>query len=187
MSPLRAFTLAAAIASACGTPDPATALRGDLDALRSEIGDLRGEVAELGDDMPELVRGPEHDRLRKIHHGRPTMPAQPGEPLQIILDPQTSATLTDASGPDLQHLARAIPHHDNAGQMDGFRLSGIKKGSLMHAIGLRSGDVVHEVDGQPLRGPADAARLSEALATQRRVTLDLSRRGSRHTLTIEHP
>lgn len=68
----------------------------------------------------------------------------------------------------------------------GYRLYGIRSGSLTHAIGLRSGDTVRAIDGTPAN---DVGALLELAERWRRgvpgsVRVELERRGERRTLEL---
>lgn len=54
----------------------------------------------------------------------------------------------------------ALPTMD----LSGIKVSGFLKGCLLPKFGLRSGDVVEMVNGQPLATPADVMEIGERLA-----------------------
>jgi hypothetical protein len=83
----------------------------------------------------------------------------------------------------LAQTGRAIPHRDAAGEIDGFRISGIRRGSIPEGLGLRNGDVVHAVNGKPLVGMEAASQALSVLQSADRVVVDLSRRGEPLRLT----
>ncbi len=68
-------------------------------------------------------------------------------------------------------------------QAAGYRLDGIRSGSMFSAIGIRNGDVIRAVNGQTVDSPARAMQLYESLLTQGRVELEVQRQGRRQTLT----
>ncbi|MGH7934166.1 MAG: type II secretion system protein GspC [Candidatus Binataceae bacterium] len=72
---------------------------------------------------------------------------------------------------------RAVPNFEN-GASDGFRLSEIQPGSVFAEIGLRDGDVLTAVSGQPVRDPAKAMELLGSLRDQRTITLNVMRNGA---------
>lgn len=72
---------------------------------------------------------------------------------------------------------RAVPNFEN-GTSNGFRLSEIQPGSIFQEIGLRDGDVLTEVSGQPVRDPAKAMELLGSLRDQRSITLNVMRDGA---------
>ncbi|MCO4748198.1 MAG: hypothetical protein KC912_25615, partial [Proteobacteria bacterium] len=50
----------------------------------------------------------------------------------------------------LGRMGRAIPHRGPDGQIDGYRLSGIRRNSLGEKLGIRNGDIIHAANGQAL-------------------------------------
>ncbi len=67
----------------------------------------------------------------------------------------------------------------------GFKLAGIRRGSLAHEIGLRNGDVLTEVGGKPLESLDDAFALIPLLRSASNVHVTLSRKGKPITHEIE--
>jgi general secretion pathway protein C len=78
--------------------------------------------------------------------------------------------------------ARIIPHYKD-GKAGGFKLVGIRPGSLYSHIGIRSGDVVKGVNGMELNSPTKALQIYEKLKTVGEITVDIERRGQKRTLT----
>lgn len=78
--------------------------------------------------------------------------------------------------------ARIIPHYKD-GKSDGFKLVGIRPGSLYSFIGVRSGDVIRRVNGEELNNPSKALALYEKLRTTSNVVVDIERRGTPMSLT----
>jgi len=67
----------------------------------------------------------------------------------------------------------------------GFKLAGIRRGTLAHEIGLRNGDVLTEVGGKPLESLDDAFALIPLLRSASNVHVTLSRKGKPITHEIE--
>ena len=85
---------------------------------------------------------------------------------------------------DLNRLgsqARIIPHY-KSGKADGFKLVGIRPGSLYTYIGIRSGDVIRRVNGEEISSPTKALALYDKLRTTSQVSIDIERRGKPKTL-----
>jgi hypothetical protein len=84
--------------------------------------------------------------------------------------------------------ARVIPNYDKeSGTYKGFKLIGVRPNSLYRAIGIRSGDVIKQINGEELSSPGKALELFTKLQTSSGITLDIDRRGKSHTMnyTIE--
>jgi general secretion pathway protein C len=77
--------------------------------------------------------------------------------------------------------AVAVPHFvDAAGgrRMDGFQITQVKPGGIAEQVGLRDGDVVVDVDGQPLDSMAAAMLLVARAPSLTNARLSVSRGGT---------
>lgn len=79
-------------------------------------------------------------------------------------------------------MARARPHKDADGNQDGFRLSGIRRSKLPYKLGIKNGDVVHSVNGQPLTSMAEAMSAYGSLSATQNFSFEITRRGQRMKL-----
>ncbi len=98
-----------------------------------------------------------------------------------------SSVLEEALG-NVEMLAtqmRAVPHKGADGQIDGYRISSIRKGSLFDKLGIKNGDVVHGVNGQPLTSAEGALATYQALKNERSFSFDFTRKSQRQTLSYE--
>lgn len=81
--------------------------------------------------------------------------------------------------------ARIIPNYDrDSGTYRGFKLVGIKPGSIYRAIGLRSGDIVVQVNGEELSSPGKAMEVFNQLSGVVKVVILLLRQGKPFELPI---
>ena len=76
----------------------------------------------------------------------------------------------------LSRQARVIPHY-RGGKPKGFKLVGVRPGSLYSHIGVRSGDILKSVNGEGITSPTKALELFEKLKSSDSVTVELERRG----------
>ncbi|MFP4032564.1 MAG: type II secretion system protein GspC [Desulfococcaceae bacterium] len=76
----------------------------------------------------------------------------------------------------LMKQARIRPHFRN-GKPDGLTLSRIRRGSIFGQLGLRSGDIIQGVNGQPVRTVDDALSFYQGLKSSDQVSLEIRRRG----------
>jgi len=82
--------------------------------------------------------------------------------------------------------ARVIPNYDReSGTYKGFKLIGVRPNSLYRAIGIRSGDVISQINGEELSSPGKALELFNKLQNSNDISLDLMRRGKQQTLTYK--
>lgn len=80
---------------------------------------------------------------------------------------------------------RAVPHKDASGNVDGFRLSAIRKGSVFDKLGIKNGDVVHAVNGTALTSTEGALSTYQTLKNERNFTFDITRRNQRQSMEYE--
>ena len=86
----------------------------------------------------------------------------------------------------LARMARVIPHYRD-GKPQGFKLVGVRPGSLYSHIGVRSGDVIKSINDEEISSPNKALELFDRLKNSDSIALDVERRGRKTTLeyTIE--
>jgi len=77
--------------------------------------------------------------------------------------------------------ARIQPHFQD-GKTNGLKLSRIKRGSIFSKLGLRNGDIIHEINNESLNSPDDIISLYGDLISGNHVSLNITRRGRQKTL-----
>lgn len=82
----------------------------------------------------------------------------------------------------LAAMGRSQVHRGRGGEPDGYRLAGLRKGTLPERLGLQNGDVVHAVADRPLTSAAEAMAAFGALQGRDELCVDLTRRGARSRL-----
>ena len=82
----------------------------------------------------------------------------------------------------LQSEARVVPNYENQ-KYDGFKLVGVRPGSLYRALGIRSGDVIKSVNGTAIDSPTKALELFEQLKSSSDIKVEIDRRGQPKTLS----
>lgn len=85
----------------------------------------------------------------------------------------------------LRRSGRIEPHRDAAGQVDGIRVAKLTKGSIWEHIGIKSGDVVRAVDGEPLRSLNMIMTLLDRPVAPGIVRLEILRRGQPFEMIYE--
>ncbi len=79
---------------------------------------------------------------------------------------------------------RASPKTED-GQITGFRLSAIRKGSVFDKLGIKNGDVVHTVNGQSLTSMETAMGAYGSLQNERGFNFEVTRRNQKMTIEYE--
>ena len=79
--------------------------------------------------------------------------------------------------PEFLNQALIVPNPDG-----GFLVRQVQAGSLYEKLGLRPGDVIRNVNGQPLTSMDDVMRLYQQFGTAQRVPVDVQRQGRSETL-----
>jgi general secretion pathway protein C len=77
--------------------------------------------------------------------------------------------------------ARIIPHYKD-GKANGFKLVGIRPGSLYSHIGIRSGDVIRGVNGSEINSPTKALQAFEKFKSESELDLEITRRGQKKVI-----
>ena len=116
----------------------------------------------------------------------PAAPA-PGAASAAPLLP-TTAGATPAVSPaapaaDLRQQVAVMPRIDN-GRVTGLTLGPKGTGDAFRAAGLREGDVVTAIGGEPVRSMADADRLAQGAAAGGKVAVAIERNGQTIQLSV---
>ncbi len=88
--------------------------------------------------------------------------------------------LNDLEG--ISRLGRAIPHRGPDGNIDGYRLSGIRRGTVGEKLGIRNGDIVHKVNGYELNSMSEAMKAFQELQNDSNFSFEVTRRGKQQTM-----
>jgi type II secretory pathway component PulC len=145
----------------------------NLEARRLEL--LAFPVVTLRAVTSPLAAEPAHDA------------APSPEPIQVDL-PRESVQAAIANLPDLLNSAFAVPRYRDAegGQrvIDGFLVTQVKPSGTAERLGLRSGDVILDVNGQVLDGMPTVMRLFGQLQAAPKVTVTVLRDGRRMSVVF---
>ncbi len=97
-------------------------------------------------------------------------------------------SVIDEAIEDIDRLAsqiRVVPHRGDDGSVDGYRLSAIRRGTIFDKLGIKNGDIVHEVNGQALTSTAEAMSAYQSLENDDSFSFDITRRNRRQTLQFQ--
>jgi general secretion pathway protein C len=150
---------------------------GKLRVLKVEA--RRVEFINIGSNRKEFIDIPE-DASTKVASLAPARKAG-GPGIEQVSNSQfnVARTAIDAALSDMSKVltqARAIPHTEN-GQMVGFKLFSIVPGSIYDQLGLKNGDLLCGVDGEPMTDPAKAMTLVTEIKNRSRLELCVKRDG----------
>lgn len=107
---------------------------------------------------------------------------------------QSSANRWQVSKSDLASMIRdpgkilrdvMVNPYFEGGRMAGFRVSQIEKGSLVDRLGVQDGDIIKQVDGQPMNSIEKAIQVYKGARNKRVISVDVERDGQMTTLTYE--
>ncbi|MFU8804821.1 MAG: PDZ domain-containing protein, partial [Bradymonadaceae bacterium] len=65
------------------------------------------------------------------------------------------------------------------GEAHGLRLVGVTPNSVFSQLGIRSGDVIHSINGTSLSNQRQALDLLDSMRRENNVVIEVERRGSR--------
>jgi type II secretion system protein C len=97
-------------------------------------------------------------------------------------------SIVDNALEDLDKMAsqvRVRPHRDSDGNVDGYRLSAIRRGTILDKLGVKNGDIVHEVNGYSLNSSSGAMTAFQSLQSESAFQFDISRRNKRRTIKYD--
>jgi general secretion pathway protein C len=75
--------------------------------------------------------------------------------------------------------------HQTDGVPDGLALTGIQPRSVLRRLGLRDGDVITAIDGEPVQSAEQLGVIFERLSSGTGLSLELNRRGRPTTLNFQ--
>ena len=80
--------------------------------------------------------------------------------------------------------AKAVPYvaPGSGGEISGFKLVALKAGSIYEKLGLKRGDIIKGVNGEPVDSPQKGMELYQALKSAENIQLEITRGGQSTTL-----
>lgn len=85
----------------------------------------------------------------------------------------------------ISRMGRALLHRGPDGEFDGYRLSAIRRGTLADQLGIKNGDIIHSVNGEPLNSVQSAMNAYNTMKSQSNFCFEISRRGSPQQLCYD--
>ena len=139
--------------------------------LEAEIARLDGEIASLRSEVALLRAVP--------------VPPAPVAPERICVPSELEELLLNSPNP---YKSRALLHLSADGEPDGYRLSAIRSTDLLYQLGIRSGDVIQRVNGEPITSIQASTALYQRYLREgapEHATLDLLRKGQPYRLELQ--
>ncbi len=122
--------------------------------------------------LPKKGKADDDDQVQKVGDNKYVVDASLVE--QAMANPEKLAS-----------QVRVAPHKGPDGDIDGYRLSGIRRNSFFKKLGVKNGDIVHSVNGQPLTSMSSAMNAYESLQNDKNFSFDITRRNQRQTYEYE--
>lgn len=169
-------------------------------ALVTSIGRNRVMISRDGKMeclRPESVRKAAAARPRPTPVARPSAPARPAQNQDLESLAETAVRRTGSNAYDIDRAALdSVLSNPNAlrdqapsvapyykdGQAAGFRLSGVRSGSIFSSLGIRNGDVIQAVNGQTIDSPQRAMELYQRLRQTGTIEMVVERGGRPTTI-----
>lgn len=85
----------------------------------------------------------------------------------------------------LARQVRVSPHKGADGEIDGYRLSGIRRNSTLDKLQIKNGDIVHSVNGKELTSTSAALDAYNSMSSSSSFSFDITRRNKRQTMDYE--
>lgn len=169
--------------------------------LAQRVADV-GELAAIEKDRVLFREGPQEEWLalaivaQTASAGRfplaapqgeaalPAIPAAQQPPIRRSVDRAQLAQLV-ATPQAYMTEARFQPHFNAGGQIDGFRVDGIRQVGVLEKAGLQNEDVLAGVNGVEIRDPARLWDIFKQLQHERVVRLNVVRQSQPMTWVVE--
>ncbi|OPZ58981.1 MAG: Type II secretion system protein C [Deltaproteobacteria bacterium ADurb.Bin510] len=108
-------------------------------------------------------------------------PPTPGQALLAGTDTSVNQVMQDLD----KYIGRArISPYFRGGEPYGFRISSVSRGSALYEVGVRSGDILRSVGGQPVRTPEDVNKAFAQFKGAATVAIEVERRGATQNIDV---
>lgn len=173
-------------------PEELEDLRAKLDAIQKEQRETRAAVERVEKRLSELTEVKAPLRPPRRRHGLDASqePSPPFEKCALIPE-QIEVTLPSKEVDDaladlggLSKAARIIPSFRD-GAPEGFKIFGLRPGTLLERAGLRNGDLIHTVNDLAITSPDRALHAYEKVKGAKELALLISRQGERRCLNLK--
>jgi type II secretory pathway component PulC len=159
-------------------------VRADTVVIRNLLSS-RSELLSLQSANPSTAAPAPQD----AREAAPAPPALRRSSEVVSIDlPEASVSHYLANLPELLASARATPRYRSTGfgqaSMDGFEIDQVKAGGVVEQMGVKNGDVILDLNGQPLDSLASAIRLFGQARNMTQSRMTVLRSGQRMTFVL---
>ncbi|WP_291329307.1 type II secretory pathway component PulC-like protein [Desulfovibrio sp. UCD-KL4C] len=106
-----------------------------------------------------------------------------GKTNKLVIDKtEASAVLDDPNAFLSQALFKPNSHN---GKTQGFRITNIKRNSMLRKLGLEDGDVLMRINGEMITGPTKLLQVYGSMAGASAIYIDVERKGQILSLVVE--
>ena len=125
-----------------------------------------------------------------------------GAPNGVTFNPQPISAQPALAGPadlgalrqeiqnnpqNLMNMVNTVPYKDSSNQVVGYRVYPRANPALFNQLGLRPGDVVTAVNGNPLKDPGQMVKIMSSLKTSDQISVTVLRDGQQQTIMLQLP
>ena len=188
------------LARVLGEHADATAMTLSVDGEERKVKVVESTI-DANDLAEHLKRGRDRGSLRRLFDepDAPEVPTGPATELPLDAAEATEGITVTADGKielsaktldgwlgdpsALAKSARIIPSMRD-GVVEGYKLYGIRRSSILKALGFNNGDMVKSINGRELTSAEDALDMYADLRKAKTLEFEIVRKGARHTLEI---
>ena len=144
---------------------------------------MPGGMGDEGFDAPQLPGDPGGDLAESQVEAPPPVAPPAPRPQTIRLRPAMLQAMLGQVEDPLKDLT--LQPHQTDGVPDGLALTGIQPRSVLRRLGLRDGDVITAIDGEPVQSAEQLGVIFQRLNSGTGLSLELNRRGRPTTLNFQ--
>ncbi|MEW5848380.1 MAG: type II secretion system protein GspC [Myxococcota bacterium] len=150
----------------------------------------RKEFIDLNDEANKPLPGPTNPPPVVVNEGAPP-PAEGadnlGKGIVKVAEgqykiPQADVDEVLANLNSVATQARIVPSFEG-GKANGFKLFSIRPNSVYSKIGIQNGDVINRINGYEISSPDKALEVYNKLKDSKEITVDVTRRGQKQTMS----
>lgn len=153
-----------------------------------KIEHLRVTFLNMNSNQMEFVEIIEDTPVLRIESARPTAPKGEGGVTKLddthVQIEQKVIRDGMANLNEVLQQARAIPNFEN-GMPDGYKILQIAPGSIFEKLGIKNGDVISGLNGEPVNDPGKALGLLNDLPNANHVEITVKRNGHKQTMNFD--